>query len=220
MAGAAGGRLKLQSINKHLAALAVLTIPVWGNAVPTAHAEDRTGPDSFTGVTGQADSGAVFLMMVKVLFFLILIIGFFLLIIKFLSKKKLSWMRGRAVKSLGGVPLGPNKSVQIIEIGSSIYVVGVGDNVNLIQRIDDPEEVALITASLTSDSSGSGQSMQKLGELLGGWKNRKKESAEDDDMTASFQDVFQSKMKNMSGRKKMIEDLLSQNDKPDRKADS
>lgn len=216
--------MKLQSIYRHLAALAVLTIPVLGYAAPSAYAEDRTGPDSFPGVTNaggvQTDSGAVFLMMVKVLFFLILIIGFFLLIIKFLSKKKLSWMQGRAVKSLGGVPLGPNKSVQIVEIGRSIYVIGVGDNVNLIQRIDDPEEVAIITASLTSDSTGSGQGMQKLGELIGGWTKRKQEPVREDEMTASFQDVFQAKMKNMSGRKKMIEDLLSQNDKPDGKADS
>ncbi|MFD0680140.1 MULTISPECIES: flagellar biosynthetic protein FliO [unclassified Paenibacillus] len=155
-------------------------------------------------------------MVVKVIFFLILIIGLFFVIIKFLAKKN-KFLFGRSLRSLGGVPLGPNKSIQVIEIGHSLYIVGVGDNVQLMEKIDDAEEVAYITDMLTVGSSNTVNF-----ETFSGWlsKLRKKQDdtidVEESDITASFQQVFHNKMQHLSDRKKMVEELLMDDKNKDR----
>lgn len=216
----------LRKLDRLAAALAVLSLPgTWGiPAVAFAEGDAGNGanlfPDGTNGAAIPGDSGAVFATMVKVVFFLILIIGIFLLIIKFLSKKKWQWSQGRAVKTLGGLPLGPNKSVQIVEIGRSIYVIGVGEDVRLIQKIDDPEEVAYIAATFGLDGSAAGRTFPKVGEWLGGFLKREKQTPdEDDQVAASFQEVFQTKMKHMAGRKQLMEQMLRTGDDADKKVE-
>ncbi|MDT2247325.1 flagellar biosynthetic protein FliO [Paenibacillus larvae] len=63
---------------------------------------------------------------------------------------------------MGGVPLGQNKSIQIVEIGQSLYIVGVGDNIQLLEKVDNPDQVALITAQLT----GPGTSVEGFPSVL------------------------------------------------------
>ena len=52
-------------------------------------------------------------------------------------------MFGNSIRSLGGVPLGQNKSIQIVEIGHSLFVVGVGENIQLLDKIIDADEVRI-----------------------------------------------------------------------------
>lgn len=159
--------------------------------------------------TGAASSPDLFFMMVKVIFFLILIIGIFFVVMKLLEKKKQIWARGRSVKSVGGIPLGPNKSLQIVEIGRSLYVVGVGENISLLQKIDDPEEIEAITASFAPQLAGGGQWAQAVRRFAGLIK-RDKEAMEDErQLAVTFQELLQQKLKDAAGRKKQVQDLLS-----------
>jgi flagellar protein FliO/FliZ len=126
-------------------------------------------------------------MVVQVIFFLILIIGLFFVIIKFIAKKN-KYLFGRSLRSLGGVPLGQNKSLQVIEIGRSLYIVGVGDNVQLIEKIDDAEEVAYLTEMLSTSGSATVNF-----ESVSGWLGKLRKKRDDDTMeigeseiTASF----------------------------------
>lgn len=221
-----GGRFNLLRKLTPLAALTVLSLsPPW-NAATAAYAEGAADANAFqTGMNVSAvpgNSGAAFIALVKVIFFLIIIIGIFLLIMKVLAKKKWRWNGGRAVfRSYGGLPLGQNKSVQIVEIGKSLYVLGVGDDVKLIQKIDDPEEIAYITACLAPDPDSGGQRWQSIRSLLTGAKKSEAVPIDDESelSASSFQDVFQSKMKHMTGRKKMIEEMLRNDDSANRKVD-
>ena len=137
---------------------------------------------------------------------LILIIGLILLFVKLLSQKNRFWLGNRAVRSLGGVQLGQNKSLQLIEIGSAIYVVGVGDNVNLVHRIDDEEEVRSILESLDA---------QPRGRTMGSWTSWKerlglsKREPEPEHATATFQEIFHNKMKKVSGRDRQIAEMIA-----------
>ena len=60
-------------------------------------------------------------------------------------------MQGRSIRTLGAVGMGPNKSLQLVEIGA-IYVIGVGEDVRLVDKISDPAEVALIQVAFEQDS--------------------------------------------------------------------
>ncbi|WP_127580632.1 flagellar biosynthetic protein FliO [Paenibacillus koleovorans] len=171
----------------------------------------------------QGSSPGVVVMVVKVLFYLIIIIGLFFLIMKIIAQKNRTMMRGRALNTLGGVPLGQNKSLQVVEVGRSIYLLGVGDNVQLIQKIDDPEEVAYLLEAMTSSSSGSLGGMSQLTGWLAYWKKpaaTPSERMDEEDLTAySFQEVFQSKMGHMANRKKKMEELLNNMNHPNRSSD-
>ncbi|MCZ8512359.1 flagellar biosynthetic protein FliO [Paenibacillus filicis] len=171
--------------------------------------DPQTSP--YPGVS-PADTGW---MIVKVIVFLILIIGIFLLVMKLISKKT-GFLSGRAIRSLGGVPLGQNKSIQIVEIGKSLYIVGVGQEVQLLEKIDNEDEVAYLIEALTAGSSSSAVNFETFGGFLR--KLRRKEEAEEEEMdvSASFQQVFHHKMQHMTDRKKMLEDLLMDENKKDR----
>nr|WP_283163287.1 flagellar biosynthetic protein FliO [Sporolactobacillus mangiferae] len=49
------------------------------------------------------------------------------------------------LKNMGGVSLGGNRSVQMIMVGSEILIVGVGENVQLLKNISDPEIIESLT---------------------------------------------------------------------------
>lgn len=213
-------------IGIRLAAAAVLACSIACLAPSAVYAQDDAAGGAFQSGTGApaivGSSGDMFAALVKVIFFLIVIIGIFLLVMKVLAKKKWSWTSGRsALRTIGGLPLGQNKSVQLVQIGTSIYVLGIGDGVSLIHKIDDPEEIAYITASIAPNSVSSGPGWQGVRDWLGAMKRSGQEPLEDDNqVAASFQDVFHSKMKHMTGRKQMIEDLMRSDEQANRKADT
>ncbi|MBP1991326.1 flagellar biosynthetic protein FliO [Paenibacillus eucommiae] len=166
---------------------------------------------SDTEFSGPADS----LQMVgKVIFFLILIIVLFLVLIKFLSKKNQTLFK-RSIRSLGGVPLGQHKSIQIVEIGHSLFVVGVGDNIQLLEKIDDPEEVAYVT-DLLSSSQSEQMNFMSLGKWMAKLKGNKKEIEEEEVELASFQQVFHDKLQRVTSRNKNVEEWLSDQKQTDR----
>jgi flagellar protein FliO/FliZ len=71
-------------------------------------------------------------------FLLILLLLFFVL--KYLSKKTKMHHGGGPFHALGGHSLGNNRSMQMLMIGDTLYILGVAENVNLIRAIPPGEE--------------------------------------------------------------------------------
>lgn len=122
--------------------------------------------------------------VVKVVAYLALILLLFFLSAKALARLRSRLPGGRAIRTLGGVPLGPNKSVQLLEIGRTVYVVGIGEDVRLIDKIRDPDEIALIREALgdAAEERDAGRSGRRdrstgfetwLSSKLGGAERRK-----------------------------------------------
>lgn len=78
---------------------------------------------------------------IKTLFFLIIVLALLIYVLKFINKKSINYQQNSIVQNLGGTSLGAQKSVQLLRIGDSIYVVGIGDDVQLIKEITDPKQV-------------------------------------------------------------------------------
>lgn len=186
---------------------AAVTLIAWygafaGNAY--AEADNRT-----QGGPGLPNSESTLWMMVKVVLFLIVIIGIFLLIMKVVSQKNKVFQSGRSIKSIGGLGLGPNKSVQLVQIGRSLYILGVGNDVELVSRIDDPDEIQYIIDHMQA-GSGDFKGFQSLGEWVRKLGKRQGDP-EDLDMTPSFQAIFQEKMQRVANRQKKVEELMGNN---------
>jgi flagellar protein FliO/FliZ len=70
----------------------------------------------------------------------ILIIALLFFVLKYLSKKTKMYQAGGPIHALGGHSLGNNRSLQMVMIGETLYIVGVGEDVNLIRTIPPGEE--------------------------------------------------------------------------------
>ncbi|SHF51843.1 flagellar protein FliO/FliZ [Ornithinibacillus halophilus] len=104
--------------------------------------EATNSNEDSTEITGNETSNSTFILnFIKMILVLFLILGLIYFLLKFLNKRSKMFNQVKALDNLGGVNVGPNKSVQIIRIGKKFYLIGVGDNVELLQEIQDEDVI-------------------------------------------------------------------------------
>jgi flagellar protein FliO/FliZ len=96
----------------------------------------------------------IFFLLIKLVFYTIVVVGLIYLLIRFLSKRQQKLQHHSVFTPIGGTPLGNNKSVQMVKVGDSLYMIGVGDNVNLLKEIEDKEEVERILEQAEEQKTG------------------------------------------------------------------
>ncbi|MDT8859014.1 flagellar biosynthetic protein FliO [Alkalihalobacillus sp. MEB130] len=82
-----------------------------------------------------------FLIFAQMISALALVVVLIYVLLRFLNKRSQSFRSSKTLENIGGVPLGANKSVQLIKIGERVLVVGVGDSIQLLKEIEDETEV-------------------------------------------------------------------------------
>lgn len=190
-------------------------------AIPAAVCIGAAGNEAASGAAGaqppaaelpfpDTSSADTIWLLLKVILFLIFIIGLFFFIMKIISRNN-RYLLGRTIRSLGGVPLGTNKSIQVVEIGGTLYIVGVGENVQLIDKIDDADKASQLAVMLTASPavpSGLGEWLNKL--------RKRPADGEEIELPPSFQQVFHSKLQQVASRKQRVEELLNDEQLTDR----
>lgn len=148
----------------------------------------------------------IFGNLITVIVVLAIIIGLIILLVRFLGKRNQYLSQSRSIRILGAIGLGPNKTLQVIEIGESVYLVGVGENISLVDKIRDPEELAVLRQAFKEEvtelpdlSSFVNKVMQRF---------RKQPPVEQELDESSFKEVFQTQIQKMSDRKRQMEQLL------------
>ncbi|WP_136604714.1 flagellar biosynthetic protein FliO [Paenibacillus dokdonensis] len=161
------------------------------------------------------------LYLVYVTVVLAVIVALIILLIRFLGKKNKTWFTSRAVRTLGAVGLGPNKSLQVIEIGSSLYLVGVGEDIRLVDKITDQDEVRIIMEAFEQEANAQSGAFSPLLEKLASKLRKQGPVSEDIELedTSSFHEVFDEKLRKMSNRKEKMEELLREDNTTDRLRD-
>ncbi|WP_419873118.1 flagellar biosynthetic protein FliO [Candidatus Pristimantibacillus sp. PTI5] len=160
----------------------------------------------FTGSNDLAGS------LVWVIISLAIVIVLIIFVIKWLSQRNRMWGTNRSLRSLGGIALGQNNSLQVVEIAGRIYIVGVGENITLIDKLDDSEQVNAVIASLERKQE-SAWSKDFATQLLNKLRDRNKKnepepSNEQWNKTSSFQELLQNKLTQQADRKQQLESLL------------
>jgi flagellar protein FliO/FliZ len=140
----------------------------------------------------------------KMIFATIFVVALLYFLLKFINKKSKVFKSTQLVENLGGTTLGANRSVQIVKIGNQIFIVGVGENVQLLKEIDDPDEHHQI---LTDYNNKMEQLVQpsdivtKVIERAKKWQTTKTENV-------SFSSLFKSQLDEISkGRKKLFDEM-------------
>lgn len=161
--------------------------------------------------------------VLTVLLSLAVIIVLIVLLIKLLSRKNRIWQMNQSIRTLGGTGLGPNKSLQIVEVGDVVYVLGIGEDITLIDKVSDPEQAERLIASLEgAQSSRTAAWPTSWSELMNRMRagrkassnNTKQEDAEPS--SVSFHEMFHAKLDQLPKRSDQVERLLKDDTNEDR----
>lgn len=93
----------------------------------------------------QVESQFSWFDFVKMFFALGIVIALFYIILRFINNKNRFYGQMKAIENLGGLPLGTNRSIQLIRIGNKVLVVGVGETIQLLKEITSPDEIDQLT---------------------------------------------------------------------------
>ena len=103
--------------------------------------ETKSSPASKTATIAEdSQSTSLFPLFLKFIFSFILVIGLLFVLLRYLSKKGTVMHANGPVLPIGSHMLGNNRSMQVLLIGQTIYIVGVGEDVTLIRTISQGEE--------------------------------------------------------------------------------
>jgi flagellar protein FliO/FliZ len=78
----------------------------------------------------------------------LLIIGLLFFVLKYVSRKSKILQGGGVFHAIGGHSFGNHRSLQMLMIGDTLYILGVGDSVNLIRTIPPGEEQTKLLESV------------------------------------------------------------------------
>ncbi len=146
-------------------------------------------------------SGINFWTFVRLIGALAFVVILLYALLKFVNSKTKNFQQSRLIKNMGGTTLGGNRSVQIVKIADSYYILGVGEDVNLIKEINTPEEMEEL-----EEYFDQGESLQQS--PVSGWINKLKErqSGTVSNDGQSFNRMFKDQLKeHQAERMKMFE---------------
>ncbi|SDG70517.1 flagellar protein FliO/FliZ [Aneurinibacillus thermoaerophilus] len=155
------------------------------------------------GTTAQ-ESTSMFALLLQTIIALALIIAVIYFLLRFVSKRSNALFGRTGIRMLGGCLLGSQKSLQIVQIGTTLYIVGVGENVHLLRYIDDPDEVNELL-DLLEVRGASASNPVFMGELVNRWFRKKAGTGE------AFESMFQMKVKEARQRRESMEKELFNN---------
>ncbi|MGE7689270.1 flagellar biosynthetic protein FliO [Lysinibacillus sp. NPDC097214] len=130
---------------------------------------------------------------IKMVLALIFVVALFYGLMKFLNKRNLNFQRNQLVQNLGGLSLGAQKSVQLLQVGKTLYLVGVGEDVQLLREITDPDEVATLLA-LYNERQELASTSPYITEVLSKFKRKNNESSSVQQTQNSFGELFEKKI--------------------------
>ncbi|MCM3742844.1 flagellar biosynthetic protein FliO [Sporosarcina luteola] len=163
---------------------------------------------------GAAAVGLSWWDYVKTLLALLFVAGLLLALLKFINRKNRMFGQHRLMKNVGGLSLGQQKSIQLVVIGESYYLIGVGDEVRLLKEITDPQEIAALESYFDDDELPSSAGV--VDKLLTMLPIGNGKSSEDREQPADFKKMFASRLDELKAeRKKHLKRLAEKESRKD-----
>lgn len=155
--------------------------------------KDNTDPAAKEDTVVSAAGDVSAWEYIKMVLALIFVVALFYGLMKFLNKRNLTFQRNQMVQNLGGLSLGAQKSVQLLQIGKSLYLVGVGDDVQLLREITDPQEVEALL-SLYNEKQEYAATSPYIAEVFSKLKRKNNQNSSTLQKQDSFGELFEKKI--------------------------
>ncbi len=147
--------------------------------------------------------------MFKVLFALAFVVALLILVLRLLHKRTQVVQQGKGIQTLGGTMLGNQRSVQLVKVGNRVLVVGVGDNVELIKEIEDPDEVDSLLRMNESQTSP-GDSIKGLNSWFNALRNNNEQRGQ-----SNFRNILDKQLSDSKQRRNSILEAMKKGQKHD-----
>ncbi|PLS01465.1 flagellar biosynthetic protein FliO [Neobacillus cucumis] len=131
--------------------------PAWAKAETTvydAFQQDKGAANKNTdqGTISNEETRSIVPSFIKFIFSFAVIIILLLLCLKFLKANQKQIHSQGPFYAMGGHALGGNRSLQLVMIGQTLYILGIGNEVQLLRMIEPGEEQDSILQSLADDT--------------------------------------------------------------------
>ncbi|MFD1928691.1 flagellar biosynthetic protein FliO [Sporosarcina siberiensis] len=138
---------------------------------------------------------------IKTLFALVFVIGLLYALLKFINRRNRLYDKTRLMKNMGGISLGQHKSIQLVVIGETYYLIGVGDDIRLLKEVTDADEIEKLTEFYQDDAAPLASGiLEKVLNKLSGKKNQEKEESRDE--PTEFSTIFNTRIDEMKEERK------------------
>jgi len=115
------------------------------NTQNNTQAEDKVPGEGFDerDFGPQVEEESVIWMILKTLIVLGLFVGGFYMFYKFVTQKAGLQVSGHeAIKILSMIPVGPNRTLQLIDVAGKVYLLGISESgISMLTEIKDKEEI-------------------------------------------------------------------------------
>lgn len=156
---------------------------------PNIHSEEITADTAEVGLNAWD--------FIQMIFATVFVVGLLYGLLKFVNKKSRSYKSTNVVNHLGGTALGQNRSVQVVKIGEKVYILGVGENVQLISEVADKEERDTLLKNYEEQGDQSLQAKQFLTQPFKIMKKSESEQVKNQ----SFQDILSKQLADMKKKR-------------------
>lgn len=156
---------------------------------PNIHSEEITADTAEVGLNAWD--------FIQMIFATVFVVGLLYGLLKFVNKKSRSYKSTNVVNHLGGTALGQNRSVQVVKIGEKVYILGVGENVQLISEVADKEERDTLLKNYEEQGDQSLPAKQFLTQPFKIMKKSESEQVKNQ----SFQDILSKQLADMKKKR-------------------
>lgn len=158
--------------------------------------QDNDQPAVDTQEKESAAEGLSWWDYVRTLLAFIFVIVLLYAALKFMNKRNLKYQQNQVIQNLGGLSLGPQKSVQLVQVGDTLLVIGVGEDVQLLKEITDQQQIEKLLDSYY-DKQELAATVPYIAELLGKFNKSKTPEGTEQNTESNFGEMLQNKLSNI-----------------------
>lgn len=107
----------------------------------------------------------------KIVLSLLFVVALLFGVLKLVNRNNKKYQSNQLLQSLGGLSLGQSKSIQLVKIGNSLFIMGVGDDVHIIKEITDEKEQQYLL-KLHDEKQVLASQLPYVAELIGNMKEK------------------------------------------------
>lgn len=144
---------------------------------------------------------------IKMIFALLFVILLLYGLLRFVNNRNRTFQHNQLIQNLGGVGVSQGKSVQLLQVGNSLYLVGIGEDITLLKEITDPAEMEKLT-KIYEDKHDTGRTVPYILELFNRLKtNASTQVKSNEKKDPSFNETFQKRLQEIKkDRSDVLED--------------
>ncbi|MBQ0139320.1 MAG: flagellar biosynthetic protein FliO [Kurthia sp.] len=151
---------------------------------------------------------------IKILLALAFVVCLLFFVLKLVNRNNKKYQSNQMLQNLGGVSVGQQKSIQLLKVGNSLFLVGVGDDVHILKEITDEQEQQSLL-KMHDDKQDLAAQVPYIAELLTTIKNKVKKQPAETGKKDDFKEELDKKLDQIKKNRQKQLNELNQKEKND-----